>query len=71
MMKLTPELLRHEYLHWINENGVGRNRLDQRFGQYLINNFVIGEYRTNIVVFYQERADRVYDMVLEELRAER
>ena len=68
MLTLTPELLKHEYLHWINQNGVGRNRLDQRFGQYLVNNFVLGDGSPNDAVFYQERADRVYDMVLEELR---
>ena len=37
--KLDLQSLNSEYTKWIFENGMGRNSNDQRFGQYIHNNY--------------------------------
>lgn len=37
--QLDLQNLNSEYINWTKENGVGRNANDQRFGQYIHNNY--------------------------------
>jgi hypothetical protein len=41
-LELTEELLKQEFSKWSLENGAGRNKDDQRFGQYLWNKYELG-----------------------------
>lgn len=41
-LELTEELLNQEFAQWTKENGSGRDKQDQRFGQYLWNKYELG-----------------------------
>ena len=65
-MQLTPERLNLEYLQWTLENLGNRNKDDLRFGQYLDWKYDLKLHfpDSSAGLFYEERADVVYDKLL-------
>jgi len=57
---LTLESLSREYSDWIKENGIGRNKDDWRFGQYLFNKYQPRADRRLPELFYPESATDAY-----------
>jgi len=57
--KLDLKNLNSEYIKWISENGMGRNSSDQRFGQYIHNNYDLSflGYEMDNDAFYEEKAN--------------
>ena len=57
--KLDLQSLNSEYTKWISENGMGRNSSDQRFGQYIHNNYDLSflGYGMDNDAFYEEKAN--------------
>jgi len=64
-MELNYSRLNGEYLSWSIENGDGRNKEDQRFGQYLWSKYDNMKDFTD--VFYKESCEEVYSILLKEL----
>lgn len=62
----TLETLMEEWIEWRATNGVGRNREDLRFGQYIVNHY-LGDGQTAPVIFNKENADEAYKLILEEV----
>ena len=58
-IKLDLQSLNSEYTKWISENGMGRNSSDQRFGQYIHNNYDLSflGYEMDNDAFYEEKAN--------------
>jgi hypothetical protein len=65
-LELTPERLNLEYLQWTLENLGNRNKDDLRFGQYLDWKYDLKLHLSDrsVGLFYEERADVVYDKLL-------
>ena len=43
MERITEDILLEELNSWIAKNGLGRDEHDQRFGQYIWNNYVLDD----------------------------
>lgn len=67
VMKMTPERLNLEYIQWTTVNGIGRDDNDIRFGQYIHNKY---DLPVKVDVFYTEKADRSYSVLLNWLSEE-
>jgi hypothetical protein len=65
-LQLTPERLNLEYLQWTLENLGDRNKDDLRFGQYLDSKYDLKLHVSDrsTGLFYEEKADVVYDKLL-------
>lgn len=61
----TVETLSNEYAAWVAENGDGRDKQDQRFGQYLVNKYHAGSPFPQL--FHRESAAGCYEVALNEL----
>ena len=64
-MELDYARLNGEYLTWSIENGDGRNKEDQRFGQHLWAKYDNMKDFTD--VFFKESCEEVYSILLKEL----
>jgi hypothetical protein len=58
-LKLTEAALTLVYQKWADQFGNGRDDNDQRFGQFIFNNFATGEDRMPRL-FYEESAAGAY-----------
>lgn len=71
--KLDLQSLNSEYTKWISENGMGRNSSDQRFGQYIHNNYDLSflgygmdknkDFIDYNDAFYEEKANNSLDIL--------
>jgi hypothetical protein len=64
-MELNYSRLNGEYLSWSIENGNGRNKEDQRFGQHLWSKYDNMKDFTD--VFYKESCEDAYSILLKDL----
>lgn len=61
--RLSILRLNEEHVRWLKANGTGRDKHDQRFGQFLVNNYGTGVSCSE--VFHVEDASIAYDRAFE------
>lgn len=67
---LTPNVLNIEYVEWFKRQGNGRDKRDQRFGQYLITKY-LSPMQAATDIFYLECAADVFILLYIELKPDR